>query len=135
MSSDTLDPVLTTAIDQLEADNPAAALEILVGYQTDHPDDPAGYFYQGDALAELGRLDEAIAAYRKGLTLAPDDPDALTTLGDLQLEAGQHQDALQSYQRVLEVDPQDSDALVSIGLVYHAQDKADEAIAAFQQAL
>jgi len=47
MTSDTLATELSCAIDQLEADNPAGALETLTAYLTKHPADAAGLFLPG----------------------------------------------------------------------------------------
>src|ERR1039457_3262907 len=135
MSEQKLNETLLQGINLLEAGDVRAALSLLEKYSKEHQDDPDGYFYLGDALAEDGCIDDAIVSYRAGLKLVPDDADALTTLGDLLFEAGQHDAAIASYSRVRELDAEDADALVSIGLVHSSLDKSDEAIAAYRQAL
>jgi len=86
MITEKLHEELTRAIDLLDAGNPAAALQLLDKYSGHTPTDPHAHFYRGVTLAELGRLDEAIQAYRTGtdIVLMTQSP---YTLGDLLFEA------------------------------------------------
>ena len=83
-------------INLLESGDARGARTVLEEYTSNHRDNPDGFFYLGDALAEDGHIDKAIVAYREGLAIAPDDTDALTTLGDLLFESGQHEAAIVS---------------------------------------
>lgn len=47
----------------------------------------------GDLCAQLGRSDDAVAAYEVGLSLAPDDAERRERLADLAFEAGAKHDA------------------------------------------
>ena len=48
----------------------------------------------GNALKDLGRLDEAIASYRKAIDIKPDLVEANNNLGDALLNAGKHKEGL-----------------------------------------
>ena len=135
MSDTILDATVQKGLDLLDQGEVKQAISVLEGYWAGNRSQPESWFYLGDALAEDGRLDDAIARYREGLKLSPEDADALTTLGDMLLEAGNHKESLACYKKVLDIDPKDADALVSIGLVYGSQDRTDDAIRAFRQAL
>jgi tetratricopeptide (TPR) repeat protein len=56
---------------------------------------------EAERLASQGRLEEAIAAYRRLLERSPDHPDCWYNLGLLQRRVGQFQDALTSYAQAL----------------------------------
>ena len=135
MTDAMLNETIKNGIDLLDKGKIKEAIKVLEGYWNDNRTSPESWFYLGDALAEDGRLDDAIARYREGLKLAPDDADALTTLGDMLLESGKQKDAIACYKKVLDIDPKDADAMVSIGLVYNIQERTDDAIRAFRQAL
>lgn len=61
-------------------------------------------FVQGRALAELGRLPEAIAAYREALKIDPADVWALNNLGNALRDSGQPREAMQAYRAAVEID-------------------------------
>ena len=58
-------------------DNPLGALEQLLEYRALAPDKPEGYYGAGDCLVLVGRVDEALEAYREARNVAPDDPAVL----------------------------------------------------------
>ena len=134
MSDTELNAAVQKGLDLLDQGEAKQAITILEAYWDGNKNQPDSWFYLGDALAEDGRLDDAIARYREGLKLSPEDADALTTLGDMLLEAGNHKESLACYKKVLDIDPKDADALVSIGLVYSSQDRGEDSIRAFRQA-
>lgn len=51
----------------MAAKRPQAALEVAKSIQRQRPDDPAGYQFEGDVLADAGNLEAALLAYRRGL--------------------------------------------------------------------
>jgi tetratricopeptide (TPR) repeat protein len=59
---------------------------------------------EASRLRALGRVDEAIAAYRQLLAAKPDLPDSWYNLGWLQRKARQFDAALESYQHALNLD-------------------------------
>lgn len=70
--------------------------------------------YRGVALCELGRLDEAVAAFRRSIALNPDYLVAKLNLAFAHLRAGQFKDAETQLELVLEQDPTVNAAAVKL---------------------
>lgn len=80
---------------------------------------PVAWFVQGRALGELGRLDEAIAAYRHNLRLAPGDVMARNNLGDAWRDSGRPREAMRAYRAAVETDPDYLPAWRNLGLTFY----------------
>jgi predicted O-linked N-acetylglucosamine transferase (SPINDLY family) len=74
------------------------ALQINPGFAEAH-------FSLGNALYQLGRLDEALASYRRTLELKPGFADAHNNLGNVLANLERFQDAADSYGSALELKP------------------------------
>jgi len=89
----------------------------------------------GAALAEQGRLDEAVAMHGRALEIAPNDVRALNNLGfALQLQ-GKLDEAVRCYRQALDIAP---DALAprhNLATALRDAGHLDEAIAQYRQAL
>lgn len=70
-----------------KAENYAAALEDANQTVSLNPTWSKGYSRKGSALAYLGRLDEAIAAYEKGLELEPGNAQLAAGLAEVKKQA------------------------------------------------
>jgi len=75
-----------------------------------------------------------IAAFALVLGCKPDSRE-LVGRGKSAFERGKYEEALENFNAALENDPNNLDALAGIGEVYLKQKKADEAIAAFEDAI
>ncbi len=84
-----------------------------------HAGNPLAWFVQGRALGELGRLPEAIAAYRETLKIDPADVWALNNLGNAQRDSGNPREAMQTYRRAVEIDPGYIAAWHNLGLTFY----------------
>ena len=89
----------------------------------------------GNALADLGRLEEAIAHYRRALEIKPDDELAHNILGNALAGRGQFEEAIAHYRRALEIRPNYADAHDNLGNVLASLGRTEEAIAHFEKAL
>ncbi len=90
----------------------------------------------GYSLARKGAPEEAVAEYRKALAAAPDSPLVLYNMGDALVALGRHAEALQCYTHAGEADPGNRhEALNRIGEALVRQDKNEEAIPYFRQAV
>ena len=69
------------------------------------PDDAEAHSNLGDALKNLGRLDDAVASCRRALEIKPDLAEAHSNLGNALQDLGQFEDAVASYRRALEINP------------------------------
>lgn len=89
------------------------ALEAFEAARAERPDDPAVEFNRADALAKLGRMEEAKAAFQR-VADARNRPDlqqkAQYNLGNLYATTGDRQEALKAYRRALRMDPTDGQA-------------------------
>ncbi len=70
------------------------------------PDDPKPIFYQGVALAIMGRFVEAETAYRRTLSLDPNEPRAWNNLGAPLFETlKRHNEGIECLIKSLKLDP------------------------------
>ena len=80
---------------------------------------PLAWFVQGRALAEMGRLPEAIAAYRENLRVAPRDVWARNNLGNAYRDSGQPREAMLAYRQAVETNPDYLPAWHNLGLTFY----------------
>jgi tetratricopeptide (TPR) repeat protein len=99
------------------------------------PDFVAAYYNLGNALKDLGLLDEAAASYRKAVELRPDFADAHYNLGNALKALGQLDAAAASYRRVVELKPDYADAHYNLGNTLKELGQLDEAAACFRRVL
>jgi len=81
-----------------------------------------------------GRLPTAEALFRQILAAEPDHPDALHSLGVIAYQAGNNDIAAQLIGRAVQLSPS-APKYSNLGLALQAQDKLDEAAAAYRKAL
>jgi predicted O-linked N-acetylglucosamine transferase (SPINDLY family) len=93
------------------------------------------HFNLGNTLMGQGRLDEAIAAFRRAIGIKPDHAAAYTTLGIALAGQGKLDEAIAAYRRAIGIKPDLAEAYSNLGAALSWQGKLDEAIAAFRQAI
>ncbi|OHB64566.1 MAG: hypothetical protein A2Y76_11095 [Planctomycetes bacterium RBG_13_60_9] len=108
-----------------------AACEKLVRLK---PTDPSAHVLLGNAYADMGRTQEAVACYKEALTLDPDCFEAHLGMGKAHFACGAYPEAVASCQRALQLRPGSADAHLSLGLALSNAGKYDEAMQAFQRA-
>src|SRR5262249_46886826 len=74
------------------------------------PNHPGAHFNRGNALAELSRYPDAVAAYERALAVAPGSVKALKNCGVALVALNRHRDALACFDRALALDRNDADA-------------------------
>ena len=89
----------------------------------------------GNALKDQGKLDEAIAAYNKALSIKPDHADAYNNMGNALKDQGKLDEAIAAYNKALSIKPDHAEAYNNMGNALEDQGKLDEAIAAYNKAL
>ena len=84
----------------------------------------------GHALKDQGRLDEAVAAYRRALELKPDFAEAHNNLGGVLRCQGSFEAAVACYRRAVQLRPGYAEAHHNLAIALQDQGKPDEAAAA-----
>jgi Tfp pilus assembly protein PilF len=91
--------------------------------------------YLGLALADQGKMTEAIQRYERALLLNPDNTDAQINLGNGLVSQGNLTEAIQHYERALQLEPDSPDAHYDLGIALASQGNLTEAIQHYQRAL
>ena len=89
----------------------------------------------GHALRNQGKLDEAIAEFKKAIELDPEDAFPHNNLGLVLRDQRKPDEAIAEYKKAIELDPKDARWYSNLGLVLHEQGKLDEAIAKYKKAI
>ncbi len=85
------------------------------------------YYYEGVDLFGEGKLDEAIAAYRKALELDPRHGEALHGLAQAYFAKEDFDNSIATARRILEIEPEDVLAYTSISRAYQRKGMIPEA--------
>ncbi len=98
------------------------------------PDFAQGYDNLGTAYADKGDLFNALFSYTKALSLEPQNPIALHNLGCFLSNHGNTL-AAKCFKDVVKLEPDLYEARFNLGLCFAAEDKHEQAIYQFEQAL
>jgi tetratricopeptide (TPR) repeat protein len=111
----------------LRGTDPAQALVHLETAVRLKPDLIEGHYNLGTALQELGRLDEAMAQYRKAIALSPRHARAYCNLGNVLRQLGRLEEAERSYAEAIRLEPDLALARSGLGRVLQEQGRLEEA--------
>ena len=89
----------------------------------------------GAANKGLGKLEEAIEAYTKAISLKPDFAEAYNNMGNVLQEQGKLEEALEAYKKALSIKPNNSEAYNNMGNALQDIGKLEEATVAFNKAI
>ena len=90
---------------------------------------------RGNALATLGRRQEALASIERALAIKPDYAEALNNRGNALATLGRWQEALASIERALAIKPDYAEALNNRGNALSTLGRRQEALASIERAL
>lgn len=93
------------------------------------------YYNLGVTLYAQGKLDEAIAAFRKAIQIDPNYLNAHLNLGVTLYTQGKLDEAIAAYRKAIQIDPNFVDAHFNLGFTLYVQGKLDEAIAAYRKVI
>jgi len=93
------------------------------------------HFGLAEGLTEEGRIDEAIEAYQKELSIYPDDFKTLNNLGALLARTGNTAEATEYFRKAVQQKPDDCKARYNLGVMLAKQAEYDEAIEHFRKAV
>lgn len=91
----------------------------------------------GDLYAQIGRFEQAIEFYKRGLALRPNDKQALLVAANAYFDAGRYEVAGDHYAKVLEIEPGNITARTDLGTTYvfRASPDYERAVREFEAAL
>jgi tetratricopeptide (TPR) repeat protein len=99
------------------------------------PEDPGAHNNLGNAFGRLGRLDEAVANYRRALLLSPQFVEAHNNLGHALLDLRLHDAAASSFRRAIELNPSYAEAHDNLGSAMLELGRPNEAVDSYRRAL
>jgi spermidine synthase len=99
------------------------------------PESAATHNVLGLALAEQGRLDDAIQEFQRALELNPDDAAAHWHVGAALTSKNEYVEATAHLVRSVELDPANSEAHNDLGLLYAFQGRFDEGVEHLERAV
>src|SRR3989440_11659736 len=134
MSEDKASELLEEAERRLHAGDYAAAERASRQVLEAAPDSAVARSKLGVALAQQGRLDEAIAEFSKALQLHPTYTSAYSNLANAYHAKGRLPEALAAYERALAIDPDYAIAHQNLGILYKQMGRAGEAVDHFKRA-
>ena len=112
-----------------------ASVELISKAIQASPSAPAYHCNLGNALYELGRLDEAAASQRQAIALNPDYAMAHNNLGNVLLAQGHRDEAAANYQKAVNLNPDDAQAHLKLGDILNVQGRWEEAAGSYHKAL
>lgn len=92
-------------------------------------------FSQAIVLHDGGRVDEAIALYKKILKADNTQADVYANLGLAYVQTGKTEDAIEAYQKAVDFGTDDTDAGYNLGTLYYQKKKYKEAAKTFHAVL
>lgn len=82
----------------------------------------------GDLYFEIGLSDEALAQYRKALSMRPGFVDVLTKLGIVLREKGLFDEAIEAFNKAKEINPKYTTSMTHLGITYYMKGFIDLAL-------
>ncbi|MDP3186058.1 MAG: tetratricopeptide repeat protein [Anaerolineales bacterium] len=89
----------------------------------------------GNVYSDLGRHDEALAAFQKAIQLDPKDASPWNGLGNVCSDLGRHDEAIAAFDKAIQLDPKYAYPWNGLGSVYSDLGRHEEASAAYQKAI
>jgi predicted O-linked N-acetylglucosamine transferase (SPINDLY family) len=89
----------------------------------------------GGVLRRMGRLDEAVAAYRRAIAIKPDYADAFHNLGSTLHDLKRFPGAIAAIERAVQLKPDHAEAFDTLGNSLKDLRRYEEAIAAYRRSL
>lgn len=123
------------ALAALRAHNPEQAAQLLAGAIIRRPAMFEAHLALGDVRVELGRLLEAVDAYRQATRLRPKHADAFVRLGAALAACERFDEAEAALEQAAKLTPRDWHALATLGHVRMLRQRWPEAAEAFTAAL
>lgn len=115
--------------------DPVEALELLLEFVQNEPDNPHAHYNLGVALCNNGMDKEAIAAFERTLELDPDYFVAQYNLGNTLIRLGRFEGAIEELNKAILTNGEYAPAHLMLGVAYHKVGRYEDAVAATRQGL
>ncbi len=99
------------------------------------PDDHEAHANLGNALKDLGQLNDAVTSYRRALAINPDFAEAHNNLGVALAALRRFDDAIASFRRALAIRPDYANTHNNLGNALKDLGQLDDAMASYRRAL
>jgi tetratricopeptide (TPR) repeat protein len=104
-------------------------------FEKEHPSNSVALYLHGDALARLGKWEQAVACYTNALAIEPRFALAHNALGVAHVRLSKPDLALEDFERACRFAPDFADAQASLGAFWLMREAPEGALAAFKSAL
>lgn len=108
--------------------SPSSKIAVLQDAVEAQPENAEAHYELGNALFDLGRINEARMAYAEAVRLNPEHSGALCNLGLCQRYLGDISGAIESYEQALAIDPDDLTTLRNMTIALQADGNIEAAI-------
>jgi len=129
------DELIEDVIDAIEDGDIEEAEDIADEIIELFPDEPAGYYYMGEALFIQTEYDEALENYQKAIELDAANIGYQTRLALMHAKLSQNDAARKLYKKILEQDANHIDAMISLGVLALNENDMEEALEYLNQAI
>ena len=99
------------------------------------PENHRAHTNLGKSLADLGRIDDAMAQYEEAIAIDPSDAPAQSNLGALLINLGREEEGKVHLQEAIRAKPNYSLAHYNLGQQFALEEKSDDAIRQLQMAI
>lgn len=99
------------------------------------PDDAEAHNNLGNALHDLGRLDHAVASYRRALKINADAAEVYINLGTALQDLGKLDEAVTNYRHALKIEPDYAEGHYNLGVALQDLGQLDGAVVSYRRAL
>ena len=99
------------------------------------PNSMSLYNISGATNKQLGKLEEAVEAYRKAIALKPEYADAYYNMGNALKEQGKLDEAIEAYSKAQKINPGSAKVNNRIGNLFSKKGNLEEAIEAYDKAI
>ena len=135
LGSANLDEVLSEAIGLQHARRLPEAERLCHWVLHSDPTLAAAHSTLGRVLRDQGKLDEAVAAYRKAVTLEPQNAAFHNDMGNVLAEQGQMEEGIACYRKALEIRPEYAEAQNNLANLYQMTGRLEEAETSYRKAV
>ena len=136
MSKKKISPEAQAIVSAVDAGYFATTVKLAEQFLVDHPESQRAWLDLGQALAELGRYENAESAFQKVIDLDDGVPaEVLGEIGNLYRSKGDFDGAMSWYQKQIDAAPTNSMGYLYLGNIRLRRGEFDTAVSIFEKAL